>query len=680
MLSDNEHLQPTQLQLDIATNQARTYWHQLAEKVIANQGGVHLGASVLQNLLCRVPSIPTQPLAINEILSSDGATKSVLAPALSTMHVVEPGCEVGGKSKENRATVLIGIQTPTSCQFTGDTFRQWRTTGTAKPYSSNYIGILSLAWSYILSARLLELQNQDGAELVYTSSTARARRIDVVGTDESKRPGSQVIEVDIGEVDINVARWWMAILAPSQGWKAVFTKRNDDVYLAPWSIDLGAEALFGVIWQAIGPSAPDFVECFPLSSQEALTALSDFCLLYGLGDQYFAAFAAALTYPTHKYYDQGIELPSPTIALDKMETTPDKAMRNEYLALGEDLAYHMALSCNPNVVMSSLSGSFWEPGIPCNLVSPWLHPVMEELPKRSGLAEGPTRYIELITLMCGTRRPNLFALWIGAALSGLVPKVINLAKSGTPPLDPIGFAWTASVQSFMDVAGSGPYFDCDAYGESTIKREDAWRLLYLPVPEDDGLYYNSLPFSPWPPVGQMKEKNCALRVRTHKNCPRHSLTYRDWRWQLRDGTNLHDRGFRLQSNSILQRDQSDMSPINPGCHPQSQTPLSPTLTASREASFEIFRWVLANHEGKPHSEPIYDDDWIAGCENTDGSLAEEESIADSDSGVPDVNSSDVCNGLSSAPRGSRIMQWVDNIPSTDHYPSRLPSQENGRDL
>lgn len=76
---------------------------------------------------------------------------------------------------------------------------------------------------------------------------------------------------------------------------------------------------------------------------------------------------------------------------------------------------------------------------------------------------------------------------------------------------------------------------------------------------------------------------------------------------------------------------------------------------------------MANHEGKPPSEPIYDDDWIAGCDDTDGSAAEVESITDSDSGVPDADSSldNVCNKMSSTPQGNRIMQWVDNISSTD---------------
>ncbi|KAE8309254.1 hypothetical protein BDV41DRAFT_440433 [Aspergillus transmontanensis] len=37
-----------------------------------------------------------------------------------------------------------------------------------------------------------------------------------------------------------------------------------------------------------------------------------------------------------------------------------------------------------------------------------------------------------------------------------------------------------------------------------------------------------------------------------------------------------------------------------------------------EASMEVFRWVLANHEGRP-SEPIYDDEWLDGIFNRNGS-------------------------------------------------------------
>ncbi|KAH8432269.1 uncharacterized protein LDX57_009908 [Aspergillus melleus] len=333
---------------------------------------------------------------------------------------------------------------------------------------------------------------------------------------------------------------------------------------------------------------------------------------------------------------------------------------NEYLAIGDKLAHYMALSCNHSVVMSSLCGSFWEPDIPCNLVSAWLHPVLEEIPRHPEIADDPVRYAEIVALMCGTRRPRLSALWVGAALSGLVPKIIAAVRRGTPPLDPNGFSWTGSPQSFMDLAGSGPYFHREASGDQSIERADAWRLLYLPVLEDDGLYYNSLPFSPWQPVGKTREQNCALRVRAHETCPRHRLVYIHWTWQLQDGSKLIDSGFRLDDHEPRQLFSRVQSPSEASfAYPR--IPLSSTQGASREASMEIFRWVLANHEGRPPEEPIYDDDWIAGCDDSDR-YGSDPGIKDCPNdivmGFPEGNSN---NQQISSLQEDRIRRWVEDI-------------------
>lgn len=48
-------------------------------------------------------------------------------------------------------------------------------------------------------------------------------------------------------------------------------------------------------------------------------------------------------------------------------------------SLYEELPYYMTLSCSPEVVLSTLCGSFGEPEVPCNLVAPWLHPLFEEI-------------------------------------------------------------------------------------------------------------------------------------------------------------------------------------------------------------------------------------------------------------------------------------------------------------
>lgn len=94
-------------------------------------------------------------------------------------------------------------------------------------------------------------------------------------------------------------------------------------------------------------------------------------------------------------------------------------------------------------------------------------------------------------------------------------------------------------------------------------------------------------------------------------------------------------------------------------------PLSLSQDASREASLEIFRWVLANHEGKPPSEPIYNDEWIAGCDDSDECYVEAQD--DPSSEISHLDERETClreqnihgNSTPALP-GSRIMEWIGN--------------------
>lgn len=142
-----------------------------------------------------------------------------------------------------------------------------------------FTGILSLAWAYILSSRLIELQQQPGAEVLYTGSTASGLHHDLMN---HKAEDVTAVEIDIGEVDESTARWWAAILAPRQGWKTSVLKKEDEVYLSPWSLSLDKGPEFTVVWQDVGSHAPASA-ISPPSSQTALRLLAQFCSLHGLG-------------------------------------------------------------------------------------------------------------------------------------------------------------------------------------------------------------------------------------------------------------------------------------------------------------------------------------------------------------------------------------------------------------
>lgn len=268
-----------------------------------------------------------------------------------------------------------------------------------------YIGILALGWAYILSARLVEIQ-MEGAEMLYTNSTT---------------PGDQEqyehapIAIDIGEVDGEVANWWMTILALKEGWKAIISRQDGDEFLSPWSISRKDTNTIEIHWRSHSATVSN--QKTPLSSRQTFDALAQFALLHNLGSQFLAGLATTLTFPCHNYHGTTIRLP---LATEAAHHDQARYIKSEGTIAYEELPHYITLSSNPEVVVSSLCGMFWEDGIPSNLVSPWLHPVINELPRSQAIGDNlDLSYFAILAILCCLRRPQLSSLWLGAVTSGL---------------------------------------------------------------------------------------------------------------------------------------------------------------------------------------------------------------------------------------------------------------------
>lgn len=80
----------------------------------------------------------------------------------------------------------------------------------------------------------------------------------------------------------------------------------------------------------------------------------------------------------------------------------------------------MTLSYSPEVIISSICGIFWELNIIYNIVSPWLYPILNEVPDGKGIIDTPDLYHEVLIIIYGLRRPRISALWLGAIAGGLI--------------------------------------------------------------------------------------------------------------------------------------------------------------------------------------------------------------------------------------------------------------------
>ncbi|GAT23034.1 LOW QUALITY PROTEIN: similar to An01g11250 [Aspergillus luchuensis] len=295
---------------------------------------------------------------------------------------------------------------------------------------------------------------------------------------------------------------------------------------------------------------------------------------------------------------------------------------------------------SPKTIISSLCGSFWEPVVPCNLVSPWLHPILSEVPEEEKLASSPGLCPELLAIMNGIRRPTIAAFWLRAAAGGLTPMILRRTRRGRPPLDPVAFPWNGCPQSFMDIAGTGSYLD---QSKGQIWRADVWRLLHLPTTEEDDLSYNYSPRTPWEPCGKMQTTECALRVVSHLNCPRHNIRYHHWNWEVENSAAIEDEGFSTtRAYMPTTRGHFMQEPhVFPG------KPLD--QEASEQASIDIFRWFIFNGEGFPPGK-FYKDEWLA-CLADDEDIDEENDEGDSDI-LSDHRQTGKSNGLE---------QWLNTL-------------------
>ena len=642
-LEESDRLQPSQQQLDTALLSARTYWHSLAEQSRVDH---HHGIPKLdfRCIIARVPAIPIESVCTYRVV---GLTRALSLKSSSIWRVTAGNdeCGIDGKEKHIESNMRIGVQTATRVTLSGDCFANWpqdRLRGRA----SNYIAILTLAWSYILSARMVELQGHNGACTFYTNSIATGFH----GIGGGMSP--EGITINLNKTTKASARWWAAILAPKQGWRAIISQ-EEEIYEAPWAISLEETGPTTIMWEEIDSSSFECTDICPPSASAALQILTEFSISRNLESQLTAALAVALTLPTHNCYDITARLPRPVHDAENgseyRESNPE-----EWIATEEELSHFMSLSCNVDVVLSSLCAMFWEEDIPCNLVSPWLHPILYEVPRAKYTAIYPGYYHEILCLICALRCPSIYPLWIGAALSGLIPKVLSLVESGMPVLNPTAFPWTACPQSFMDITPFGLY--CNSFSED-VTRADAWRIRYLPPTTDDGLKYGSPPFTPWKPVGKTKWWNCELRVQTHRQCERHYLLYCGWIWLLTDGRVKFDDDFTLMQISSPPQACPKLQPDIDF----SALPLLSDQTASQNASRSVFQWTTINGEGVPQ-EMVYHDEWLVGFlqEDSDSSLAE--TFQESESLEPDpLHCYQRDTTASHCERNQLMSEWIDSI-------------------
>lgn len=369
-----------------------------------------------------------------------------------------------------------------------------------KHKDDDHLAVLFLAWAYIPSARWTEII--PGADpICYTETTQQVAR-------EYQATTSIPIETASGEAK----RWWNAVLTAGQGWLATATNPAGSKLSSPWSIRLSSSHIILPVFSGNDAATATGVAA---DSATALRYLTEYCDAHHLENESCAALSTVLFLSMAP--DNHIIIPAPRIACPGASASPPPKAQQRVRTVQPcpsitQVDRLMALSCNTRGLQALLLSTFFDPGVSCNEVSPFLQGTFAVLDSIE-----PNQILLLQILM--HRAPKLGFLWVGAMISGLHNSVLKSARYGSFEVDHLVAAWTGTINTFMQLPANPAR-------SGRIRRDDECRLAHLACPD----FATHIPFTPWKPFGTTALKDTEIEVQIHAHCNHHGLRYQGWSW------------------------------------------------------------------------------------------------------------------------------------------------------
>lgn len=450
------------------------------------------------------PQHPVLPVGLD--LDDSG-----LVTAKSTWISSEGHCDVPIFEQTFQIAAAIGKPTSTVLADNSDlTVFEWF------GKDDGHLVVLIFAWAYALSARWAEIIPRV-SPVEYTSSQAPWTAHQV--SDEEAENGRPMV-VELGNVTDEAARWWAAVLAPGEGWRAAIPHERWRL-LSPWSVTKESNSipisLTGSLSHTNSHSAT------PASFKAALHYIEDYSALHNANTQSRAALAASLLLPVAKLDNRKILLHAPRGLCKQLadKTTPEALLFKEHYQPQFDRL--LTLSANAPGMKAVLGSVFYEPGIPANACGAWLQGTMAVLQSKGA------RNLHVLARMFFDRSPHISYLWLGGIITGAHKDFLRSISGllGLNRIDLHEAAWTGTLLSFIQEPVSRLHHD-----SKSISRADECRLMFLsqePPREFPPIY-------PYPPLGDTDIKDTDLGVHLHAHCPgKHHLGFLSVTWNCVGG-------------------------------------------------------------------------------------------------------------------------------------------------
>ncbi|KAJ5360826.1 hypothetical protein N7517_010017 [Penicillium concentricum] len=510
----------------------------------------------------------------------------------------------------------------------------------------NYIAVLFLAWSYILSAKWAELLDRSDTHHCSTKYSSTHQE-----PDESYQ--SEVIEIDL-PADANEAEivWWNAVFSGTPAWD-ISVEYESDKFVSPWAVSL-AGAISMRAKQGIHHQSSTYD---PPSSTKAIQYLTRFCNHHHIYAQCTAALSASFfTRDVFLRNDPTLPIPKPSKipSSHSIQTSPQSI--TSLISSHENLLpYYMTLSNKMWLTtIPAMKSIFLNPAIPCNLASAWTNATFAMI-NPIAKANNIPRLLNGLS----AREPRVASLWLGAALMGTSSIYLNHSEQGlmAPVLE--AEAWMGVTSTFL--TQSPGIYDKDV---DFVLREDECRLLFLATASDGDYNHGYLTVWPWKPFGSTKVCDTDILLREHLGCGCHVLGYENWAWELGDGSRVEDTGVSARFSWLSSSTSLSVSPSATGSmclscpKPEVTSTDLPAIPKGCEYDLYsdcrstnptrgIFGWLRM--DGFPANEKgIYQHSWVVVGEDSDEEVDEHE---------PD--------GSTAGARAGRVEDWLGGVGNAE---------------
>jgi hypothetical protein len=329
---------------------------------------------------------------------------------------------------------------------------------------------------------------------------------------------TSTLNIDLGDVDDDAARWWAAVFALEGGWNATIINTRGHTLHSPWYTKLVSEQRFTL--SRSKKYQPHQVQSATPSFITALRYLSAYCEFHGVAEQSQAALAATLMLPTINHDSKFARLPTPRFCRKSKPlkmTTYDFPWNQQI----KQLDRLITLSCNTRGITAMLSSVFYESGVVCNTCGVWLRATF------AFLDSNYVRDSNVLLRRLTNRDPNLGFLWLGTFILGVQTKLLRRARWGSWYIQLNAAAWTGTFMSFIQEP-----IPPLSIGAQHFSRAEECGLLYLAHSQP----YTVPPLFAFAPFGSTRIPDTNIEVRQHVGCKEsHRLGYKALTWHCYGG-------------------------------------------------------------------------------------------------------------------------------------------------